>query len=927
MRHASIRTQLAALLLAAFSGRAGAQSCPNETPHLTGVWTTLPYQMPINPISATLLHTGKILIIAGSENDASNNSGGSESYRAAIWDPTGTTSASVDVKELCYDVFCSGTAVLPDGRALVVGGTADYSFKGDNRASFVDPTTEVFAQSQNMADGRWYATATALGDGRIMAFSGLGSGGGTNTKVQIYDLANAGAGWGSAITEPFTPPLFPRTFLLPDGRVFFTSQGAGSPTSNAYFFDPVAKTWTISVHNDGNRQYGSAVMLPLLPPSYTPRVMLFGGGNPATRTTAIINPSAGSPAWSAGPMMSTGRIEMNATLLPNGTVLAEGGSYNNEAPDAPGKAADLYDPVSGTMSSGGTAAYSRLYHSTAVLLPDATVASMGSNPGDRGRYESAIEIYTPPYLFDANDDLITTGRPVINGLSSGSVGYGSTLSVDYTSTTPISSAVLVRPGSATHASDMEQRLIGLCGPSPQPACAGAGTLDLTMPANGNIAPPGYYMLFLLDGAGVPSVARFVQLTTHTTVPPSGVISTPASDRTITAGQSVSFGTTTSAAKYSWVFPGGSPATSTAKNPGSVSFASPGMYMVTMTALDASNNSDPQPPVRVVNVLPSTANFSIEVDPSAAQVYPGGSAHFTVTVTPESGFTGTVNLAVGSESGFPSGISSGGFSPSSITGGSGSSTLTMNTGSSTVPYALSLTVTGTSGTISHTASTTLLIVLAAPQNPVATPSDQQVAISWESSSGTSSYTVGRSLASGGPYRAVGCTTGTAFTDTGLDNGTTYYYVVNGSFSGGPNAGGASPASEEMAAMPPCPVPAYVGSLTAAKAGGTDVSWSWTQGGAGQFDLLQGDLGALRSSGGDFTSALNAVASGQPVCLVNDTASLSLVDSSAAPAPGAGMFALLRPVVTACPAHGTFGDGSPSLVASRDPGIAASARACP
>ena len=661
MRHASMKIPLAALLLAAASGRASAQSCPNEAPHLTGVWTTLPYQMPINPVSATLLRTGKVLIVAGSENDASNNSPGSESYRAAVWDPTGTTSASVAIKELCYDVFCSGTAVLPDGRALVVGGSADYSFKGDNRASFVDPASELFAQSQRMADGRWYATATALGDGRIMAFSGLGSGGGTNTTVQIYDLANAGAGWGSAISEPFTPPLFPRTFLLPDGRVFFTSQGAGSPTSNAYFFDPVAKTWTISVHNDRNRQYGSAVMLPLLPPSYTPRVMLFGGGgNPATRTTAIIDPSAASPAWSAGPMMSVGRIQMNATLLPNGTVLAEGGSSNNESPDGPGRAADIYDPVSGSMSSGGTAAYSRLYHSTAILLPDATVVSMGSNPGDRGSYESAIEIYTPPYLFDANDDLITTDRPVINALSATSVNYGATLSVDYTSATPISSAVLMRPGSATHASDMEQRLIGLCGPSPQPACAGAGTLDLAMPASGNIAPPGYYMLFLLDGSGVPSVARFVQLTSHTTTPPSGIISTPSSDMTITAGQSVSFSTTSSAAKYSWVFPAGSPATSTSKNPGSVTFSTPGMYMVTMTAMDSSNNSDPHPPVRGVTVLPSSANFSIEVDPPAAQVYPGGSAHFTVTVTPESGFTGNVSLAVGSESGFPRAFRAGAF---------------------------------------------------------------------------------------------------------------------------------------------------------------------------------------------------------------------------------------------------------------------------
>src|SRR5262249_60264253 len=133
--------------------------------------------------------------------------------------------------------------------------------------------------------------------------------------------------------------------------------------------------------------------------------------------------------------------------------------------------AALYDPVRNSFSGGGTSSFSRLYHSTALLLPDATVMSMGSNPGDRGSYEPAIEIYTPPYLFDANDQLITD-RPIITGtsLASGVVGYNAHFSVTYTSASPISSAVLIRPGSDTHGFDMEQRLRGACGPSPHPPC-------------------------------------------------------------------------------------------------------------------------------------------------------------------------------------------------------------------------------------------------------------------------------------------------------------------------------------------------------------------------------------------------------------------------------------------------------------------------
>ncbi len=778
-----------------------AQTCPNNVPHITGTWTVLPYQMPINPISANLLPNGKVLIVAGSENDASNNSEGAESYRAAVWDPSGTNESSISVQNLTYDVFCSGTAALFDGRSLIVGGTSDYSFTGENRASIFNPATSQYVQSQNMVDGRWYATATALADGRIMAMSGLTQSGGTSRTIEIYDLQRAGTGWNPPISVPFTPPLYPRLDLLPGGRVFYTGHGSGTSNANAWIFDPATGGWAQSATTNINRSYGSSVLLPLLPPNYVPRVMNFGGGSPATSSTDIIDLSAATPSYTAGPNMSTRRIQMNAVMLPNGKVLAEGGSVNNEAPDTPGKTADLYDPVSNTMGSAGTAAYSRLYHSTALLLPDATVVSMGSNPGDRGRYEAAIEIYTPSYLYDSNDHLITTNRPQITGLSfSGSIHYGTPFSVSYTSTSPISSAVLIRPGSTTHAGDMEQRLIGLCGGT-TPCNAANNTLSLTTPPDGSIAPPGYYMLFLLDSAGVPSKARFIRLTpnSYSLVPPTGAITAPSGDMTITAGSAINFGTSTSASKYSWVFPGGSPATSTAQNPGNVTFSAPGTYTISLTVIDATGNSDPSPPTRTITVLPTSPDFSITVGPAAQEVVPGGLATYTVTVTPLSGFTGTVNLSVGSESGFPTGITSGGFSPASISTG-GSSTLTMRTSTSTVPYALSLTITGTSGTISHTASTTLLINLAPPAGLTATAGDAQVSLSWPASVGASGYHVKRAMVDGGPYETFACPSGTSIVDTGLVNGTTYYYTVSAAYTGGPDAGGESANSVQVSATP-------------------------------------------------------------------------------------------------------------------------------
>jgi hypothetical protein len=923
MTHAS---RISVWILAAASiGAAGTASaqCPVNVPHVNGTWRTLPYQTPINPISATLLRTGKVLLVAGSENDAYNNASGAQSYRTVVWDPTGTDQTSMVAKQVSYDVFCSGTAQLPHGRTITIGGSSDYSFTGESRASFFDPATERFVQSQNMAAGRWYGTATALGDGRVLAFSGLTSGGGSATTVQIYNLANAGAGWGSSISHPgFSPPLFPRVFLVPDGRVFFTSHGSGGSIATAWFFNPATSGWTSSIAKTRDRSYGTGVMLPLTGPAWTPKIMMFGGGDPATATTEVVDLSAGSPSWSPRASMSTGRIQLNAILLPNGKVLLSGGSVNSETPDTAGKTADLYDPVTNVMGNAGTASYSRLYHSVALLLPDATVASLGSNPGPRGRYVTAVEIYTPPYLYDSNDRLITTDRPVITGMPSGPVGYGSGFSVNYTSTSPISSAVLVRPGSTTHAFDMEQRFVGLCGASPQPACTGAGTLSLTAPPNGNVAPPGYYMLFLLDSAGVPSKAEWVDLETLTAPPPSGSISSPASDVTINAGSAVSFDSATTSTKYSWIFPGGSPSTSTAKTPGNVTFSSPGEYVASLTLIDAANNSDPSPPSRKIKVLPAGTDFDITVQPASRTINPGQSATYTVTVTPIHGFSGTINLTVDSESGFPSGVSSGGFSPSTLPG-SGSATLTMNASGSAVPYATSLSVHGTSGSLTHVASSTLVVNLSAPTSLAASTDDSVVELTWAASPGATGYRIGRSL--GGAFTTIGCTSGLSYSDWGLTNGTTYHYAVTATNTAGADGGGASSESSEILATPPCLLPSYTGTLGASKNGG-DAVWSWTSGGASTFDLVRGDLDALRATSGDFGAALDALPGGENACLANNTSSLSFNDPYGDPAPGSGIFAILRAVTTACPAEGTLDDGG-AQVGSRDAEVAASARACP
>jgi len=656
-----------------------------------GQWQTLPNLMPINPVHSALLHNGKVLIVSGSGNVPTNSN-----WQAAIFDPaTGT----ITTQPVTWDMFCNGMVVLPDGRAFVDSGTLQYDpFHGQLKSAIYDPATGQFTDAQNMAHGRWYPTVTNLSDGTLMTFSGLDENGNTNSTVEIYTV---GSGWSPTYGSPFTPPLYPRMHLIPNGKVFYS----GSTTSSRYF-DPVAHTWSSVVANtnySGTRTYGTSVLLPLSPANnYKPVVMIMGGGNPSTNTTELIDLSAATPKWAYGPNMSQPRIEMNATILPNGKVLAVGGSLNDEDTSTASLNADLYDPASNTFSSAGHNAFARLYHSNSLLLPDATVLFIGGNPA-RGTYETHNEIYTPAYLFNADGSAAT--RPTIGGISSGTVGYGTVFQVQTPDATNISSVVFMRPGAPTHAFDMEQRMVGAN------FSAGSGVLNVTAPPNSQIAPPGYYMLFLLNSAGVPSVAQFVQLTpAPADIPPTGTITSPATDVTITAGQAVFFSGSGSdpdgtISAYSWTLPGGSPNSSALASPGNVIYSNAGTYTETLTVTDNANLTDPNPPARKVTVNPAP-DFAISVSPTSRSAVQGGNVPYTVSVSALNGFADTVNLSV---SGLPTGATSS-FVPASISA-SGSSTLTITTAANTPTGSYTLTVTGTTASLNHSTGATLVVTSA------------------------------------------------------------------------------------------------------------------------------------------------------------------------------------------------------------------------
>jgi hypothetical protein len=493
--------------------------------------------------------------------------------------------------------------------------------------------------------------------------------------------------------------------VLPNGNVFYSG-----PTYQSRYYFPATHTWSGIVATTkyaGKRTYGSSVLLPLTPTNnYKPVVMILGGNNPATATTELIDLSAGTPTWQWGPSMSQARIEMNAVILPNGKVLALGGSASDEKAATASYNADLYDPESNTFSSAGKNAYPRLYHSVAMLLPDATVWLAGSNP-QRGTYDPRMELYQPAYLFDSSGNLAV--RPAITSAPS-RVNYGQAFNVGTPNSTDISSVVLIRAGAVTHAFDMDARMVGLS------YSVGSGSLSVTAPPNANIAPPGYYMLFLLNSAGVPSVATFIQLTAGDDF---SITPSPA-QRVILPGQNTSF--------HLQVFPSGGfggtvnlsvsgvPAGATASLTNN-SVAANGSSDVnvntanlnpttlprnyTMTVTGTSGTLTRTAPLKLL--VNSPGDFSLSASPSVVTVPRGTSRQVVVTLTPSGGFVGATTFAV---TGLPTKVT-GKFNPASVTS-SGTTTLTLTAGSAAMLGTRTITITGTSGTLVHTTAVTLTV---------------------------------------------------------------------------------------------------------------------------------------------------------------------------------------------------------------------------
>ncbi|MDQ3777091.1 MAG: DUF1929 domain-containing protein [Pseudomonadota bacterium] len=486
---------LFAVLVLGTSGLAQAQ------PQVVGQWRTRPELMPINPVHAGLLQTGKVLVIAGSGNLPTETV-----YKAAVWNPS---TGNIVIQNIPWDLFCNGMSFLPDGRALITGGSKPYptnQFKGLRNTTIFDPETSNFQRVQDMAHGRWYPTNVALPNGTTATFSGHDEPDQANRTFEIY---TPGSGWSPEHSNGWPvvlPGIYPRAHLIPQGDLFFSGWQLDSQRLDLSTF-----TWSQNVARTRYgtaRRYGSSVLLGLRPPEYAATILIAGGGtgSESTNSAESIDLSITSPQWQYTGSMNYKRVEHNAVLLPDGRVLAVGGSKinNREDTDGAGRFSEMYDPETGDWTIMAQQSYWRFYHSMALLLPDGRVASFGGNP-QQGVYEQHVEIYSPSYLYTSSG--ASAPRPTMADVPD-QIAYAEPfeVTVDIPPGEIIREAVLMRPGAPTHAFDMEQRLVEI-----DIAAVLGGTLRLVGPPNANIAPPGYYLLFLIDSAGVPSVASFVHL--------------------------------------------------------------------------------------------------------------------------------------------------------------------------------------------------------------------------------------------------------------------------------------------------------------------------------------------------------------------------------------------------------------------------------
>ncbi len=433
----------------------------------SGRWST-PFAWPIVAVHMMLLPNGRVLSIG-------------RTGTPQVWNPATNAFTSIAAPAR---LFCSGHSLLSDGRVLVVGGHIDDRHGLPNTTLF--STANGWSSSTRMARGRWYPTATTMGNGDVVITGGTDE---AAVNVPIPEVWSNGS-IRRLTGAPLGLPWYPRAFLTPTGSLY-----VAGPTIQTRFLSVAgAGSWTPGprhLHQEG-RTYGSAVM-------YDDGKILYAGGAFTTNTAEIIDLNQPSPRWNWTNPMAFARRHHNLTVLPTGEVLATGGvagtTFNDLSRGV--RAAEIWNPQTGQWTTLASNAITRGYHGSSLLLPDGRVLNAGSGEGASAPSQRNAELFSPPYLSRG-------ARPTI-GTAPSSVRYRTSFRILTPQAAAITKVSIIRLGAVTHAFDENQRFQRLS------FTADATGLTVTAPSSPNRAPPGHYMLFILNSNNVPSVAKIIRI--------------------------------------------------------------------------------------------------------------------------------------------------------------------------------------------------------------------------------------------------------------------------------------------------------------------------------------------------------------------------------------------------------------------------------
>jgi hypothetical protein len=459
-----------------------------------GFWTA-PEAWPVVPIHASLMPpigNNRASIVSWGNNPqlagGNNPKGLTKVDRYMRYNQQHTMTNFQAASTADGDMFGAGQTHLEDGSLFVAGGSPPKQNPGDawgsiNDSFKLDFASGTWSSRAKMSEARWYPTNTLLPNGDVLVTSG---------RSDLPEIFQKNGTWRSLENARRSLPLYPWMHVAPDGRVLTS----GPQNTMAFLNTNAGGSWTNPSTRDAiNRSYGTSVMFE------AGKLLVIGGGAPAVNSCLIVNMSSGT--ITATGSMKYARRNLNAVVLPDGQVLVLGGNTGSGSNDgAFVYSAELWNPKTGKWRELGQQTQRRPYHSTAILMPGGAVFSGG---GSVAPDQDTAEFFVPPYLFDKEGKarrVIEGTRPMISSAPS-EITYSQAFQI--TSSREIRMVSLIKPASTTHAFDMGQRRLELGFRK-----SGEG-LTVNAPADRNLAPPGYYMLFTVDSEGVPSHAAWVKL--------------------------------------------------------------------------------------------------------------------------------------------------------------------------------------------------------------------------------------------------------------------------------------------------------------------------------------------------------------------------------------------------------------------------------